>query len=424
MRRKNSQFSRSFSVLLIRVGGAALQLILVALAVALFPVHDVGQNAILWSAAIMARVGGTLGLDLYILRELPSLWEDSQAEFGLRSKGILQSLLWVLIPVTILLFAGGIWLDSIGSLDIQMAYAIPLVVFASALQRLWSCQLRARGQLMLGQTLDAIVLPSAAIGFLIASHTWAPHLFIAGQCASIVLLSAVMSALLRSDFRQKGKQKRLTRRDWKQVVPLGAGSGLSVLSSRAPIMFVGAASITQAASYEIGQRIHSAATLASASATAVLFPRVKGHIKRGDTRQLLRELVSAVFLGVIPALFILIGLLLAGPERTQLLMGPEYAGAWATAIVLAAAACVNSVTGLCHGVLAMAGSGQAFWIIAAVQASITLVYGVFYFDGVSVHMATFALIMEIGRGIVLLVLTRRLLKSISMPMHDMETEKL
>lgn len=422
--RKNNLLSKSFGVLLIRIGGAALQLALVALAVAFFPVNDVGQNAILWSAAIMARVGGTFGLDLYVLRELPTLWEDSQSEFGHRSKGILLSLLRVLLPLVIVLLAVGFWLASLDLFHLEMALALPVVVFASALQRLWSCQLRARGQLMMGQTLDAVILPLTAIIFLFSSHLWAPHLFIAGQAASIVLVTLLMSALLWTDLRRSGRHQQLIARDWKQVIPLGVGSGLSVVASRAPIMFVGAASITQAASFEIGQRIHSAATLASASATAVLFPRVKGHIKQGDARQLLRELLSASVLGLIPALCILIGLVLVGPERTQLLMGPDYAGAWATAVVLAAAACVNSVTGLCHGVLAMSGSGQAFWIIAAIQASITLVYGLFYFDGVAVHMATFVLMMEIVRGTALLLLMSRLLKNIAMPMHKMESEIL
>lgn len=417
---KNSVFSQSFYVLLIRVGGAALQLVLVALAVALFPVEDVGQNAILWSAAIIARVGGTLGLDLYILRELPSVWESSQTDFGQRSKGILLSLLQVLLPLTILFLATGLWLTSLGIFRLEMALTLPIVIFASALQRLWSCQLRARGQLMLGQTLDAIVLPMTAIVFLLAAHLWAPHFLIAGQCISIVLLSVLMSVLLSSDLRRSAKNQRLTGRDWKNVAPLGVGSGLSVIASRAPIMFVGAASITQAASYEIGQRIHSAATLASASATSVLFPRVKGHIKLGDTRQLLRELLSASILGLVPALFILAGLLLIGSEKTEVMLGAEYAGAWATAVVLATAACINSVTGLCHGVLAMAGSGQAFWIIGAVQASITLLYGFFYFDGESVHMAVFVLFMEIGRGIALLGLISRLFLRIGGTAKKME----
>lgn len=421
---RNSIFSQSFYVLLIRVGGAALQLVLVALAVALFPVEDVGQNAILWSAAIIARVGGTLGLDLYILRELPSVWESSQTEFGKRSKGILLSLLQVLLPLITFFLAAGLWLASLGLFRLEMALALPLVVFASALQRLWSCQLRARGQLMLGQTLDAVVLPITAITFLLAAHFWAPHLFIASQCISIALLTLLMSVFLSSDLRRSGKDHRLTGRDWKSIAPLGVGSGLSVIASRAPIMFVGAASITQAASYEIGQRIHSAATLASASATSVLFPRVKGHITKGDARQLLRELLSASVLGLVPALFILAGLLLVGSEKTEELLGAEYAGAWATAVVLTAAACVNSVTGLCHGVLAMAGSGQAFWIIGAVQASFTLLYGFFYFDGESVHMATFVLFMEIGRGITLLGLISLLFLRISGSFKEMERKSI
>lgn len=418
--RKNSIFSQSFNVLLIRVGGAALQLVLVALAVALFPVEDVGQNAILWSTAIIARVGGTLGLDLYILRELPSVWESSKTEFGQRSKGILLSLSQVLLPLSILFLGTGLWLTSLGLFRLEMALVLPIVVFASALQRLWSCQLRARGQLMLGQTLDAIVLPMTAIIFLFAAYSWAPHFFIASQCISVVLLSLIMSVLLSSDLRRSGKHHKLTGRDWKSVAPLGVGSGLSVIASRAPIMFVGAASITQAASYEIGQRIHSAATLASASATSVLFPRVKGHITKGNARQLLRELLSASVLGLVPALFILAGLLLVGSEKTEQLLGSEYAGAWATAVILATAACVNAVTGLCHGVLAMAGSGQAFWIIGAIQASITLLYGFLYFDGDSVHMAVFVLFMEIGRGIALLGLISLLFLRISGSFREME----
>lgn len=410
---QNRIYSRGIGVLAIRISGAALQLLLVALAVALFPIGDVGNNAILWSSAIISRVGGTLGLDLYLLRELPSLWAESRRDFGLRCKGLLVSLISVLAPLILFLACGLIWLVQNGSFSRDLAIAIPVVVVASALQRLWSCQLRARGQLMLGQMLDAVALPFCAVLALLASHTWAPSLFLAGQAAAIIAISLLMFGLLLSDWRQPGKFRILTTREWKEVVPLGAGSALSVLASRAPILFVGASSVSQAASYEIGQRINSAATLASASATAVLFPRVKGIIGKRATRQLFQELVSSAVLGLVPALVILLGLLVVGSNRAETLMGPEYAGAWLTAVVLTAAACVSAVTGLCHGVLAMAGSGRAFWVIAAIQASVTFAYGIFFFDGEAIHMAMFALCAEFGRGILLIVLMRQLFTKIA-----------
>ncbi|MCC9198017.1 hypothetical protein QNO08_04730 [Arthrobacter sp. zg-Y820] len=409
--RLNSVFTRGIGVLIVRVSGAALQLVLVALAVALFPIGDVGQNAILWSAAVIARVGGTLGLDLYILRELPSLWDKSQPEFGLRCKSIVLSLVKILLPLILVALSGGLWLAHFEKLERDLAIALPVVLLASAVQRLWSCQLRARGQLMLGQTLDAIALPLLAIVFLLTTWAWAPHLFIVGQCTSIVMISIVMFFILRRDWRHPGKLRTLTSKEWKDVAPLGVGSGLSVLASRAPIMFVGASSISQAASFEIGQRVHSAATLASASATAVLFPRVKGLIDRGQTKQLLRELASSAVLGLIPALLILAGLLVIGADRADSLLGNEYSGAWATAVILSIAACINAITGLCHGVLAMANSTRSFWMIAATQAAITFVYGIFFFDGQAEHMAIFVLSAELARGIVLAIITSRLFRT-------------
>lgn len=406
-------FSRGIVVLAVRISGAGLQLVLVALAVALFPIHDVGLNAILWSTAVIARVGGTLGLDLYTLRELPSLWENSRIEFGVRCRGLLLSLMTVLAPLVVTILLGCLWLVGRGTFDRDLALAVPIVLLASAMHRLWSCQLRARGQLILSQTLDAVVLPLIAIALLVASSFWAPSLFIAGQCMAIVLVPLIMLGLLMRELRQPGKTSPLSFSEWKQVIPLGAGSALSVLASRTPILFVGAASAPQAASYEIGQRIHSAATLASSSATAVLFPRVKGLIARHDTKQLMRELSSSSILGLIPALFILGCLIVLGENRTEALIGPEYSGAWATAVVLSIAACLTAVTGLCHGVLAMAGASRTFWIIAAIQASITFAYGVFFFDGEALHMAIFALVAEMFRGAILAILTKRLLTMVA-----------
>lgn len=411
--RQNSIFSRGVGVLAIRISGAALQLALVAMAVALFPITDVGHNAILWSTAVIARVGGTFGIDLYLLRELPSLWNRSQSEFALRCKGLMASLLKVLIPILIVAIVGIIWLFHLDKIDRDLAFALPIVALSSSLQRLWSCQLRARGQLMVGQLFDAVALPLVAIIFLTISSIWAPHLFIAGQCAAIILVSLVMFGLLRRDWKQPGRPQLLSIRDWKDIVPLGVGSALSVLASRGPILFVGASSVAQAASYEIGQRIHSAATLASASATAVLFPRVKGLINTGQTKQLWRELASSAVLGLVPALLILAGLLLVGGNRTEALMGPEYGGAWLTAVILSGAACINAVTGLCHGVLAMAGSSRAFWVIAAIQAAATFIYGVLFFDGTASHMALFVLGAELCRGALLTILTRRLITRVA-----------
>lgn len=403
----------SMSVLALRILGAALQLLLLALGVIFFPIDDVGRNGMLWTCAVLARVGGTLGLDLYTLREMPEVWRKKELRtFYERCRGMTRSLGVVMLVASTLICLGFLMLAMHNLFDWKLAFCIPVVLLSSSMQRLFSCQIRARGQIVASQAFDALVIPATAIVMLLLALLWEPDFFIYGQVAAIVA-STLMTRILWRCPEKNLTSKWLTRHEWRTILPLGMGSALSVASSRAPLLFVGAGSISQAAIYDVGQRIHSSATLASTSASAVLLPRVKTLLVAGDRPLFIKQLGITSATGLIPAVVILCALLLLGPDRMGEVLGPEYNQAWPVSVVLVVSACVTALAGLCHGVLAMAGRTRAFASIALIQLIAVITYGLFFSRGDAISMATFVAVVEIVRATVLVammvILSRQLL---------------
>ena len=88
-----SAAKQSILVLGIRVGGAVLQMLLVATVALRFSVTEVGLNGILWAVALVARMACPLGLDVMGLRSQSPLWaeghNDQAAALARRYSGAL-----------------------------------------------------------------------------------------------------------------------------------------------------------------------------------------------------------------------------------------------------------------------------------------------------------------------------------------------
>jgi O-antigen/teichoic acid export membrane protein len=254
--------------------------------------------------------------------------------------------------------------------------------------------------------------PMLAILMLCVSARMDYSSLLPGQALAMVVGAACTWRLLARG-QDRSERYRMDRSTWRLIVPLGVGTGLSVLASRLPMLFVGGHSALQAAHYDIGQRVHSAATLASQSAATVFLPRVRRLAVERRTRQLAWELIMSTAIGLAPALAITLGLLLVGPERTEEMLGPEYAGTWTVAVLLSVAAVLNTGTGLCHGLLAMTGNSRSFLVIAMVQCIVVIGYGLFVFTGSAVEMAQFFIGAELFRGLLLLALVVGVFRSLS-----------
>lgn len=402
----------SLSVLAVRVGGAALQLVLVGLAVMFFPIREVGYNGILWTTAVIARGVGPLGTDLYALREMPALWESKErAQFFAMCRGMSVDLFKLLVfPTAVLGVALAAAVDA-DRVPWDLAVALPVAVVCSAAQRLWSTQIRCQERIVLSQIVEGVLMPLLAILLMLVSAMAAPSTFILGQALAMVV-GAWLSWALLVRGQDRSSRFRMDGATWRTVVPLGVGSGLSVLASRLPILFVGLHSAVQAAHYDIGQRVHSAATLSSQAAAAVFLPRVRQLTLASRIRQMARELVTASALGAVPAALVVIGLWAVGPQRIEAALGPEYAGTWEIGMLLGFAALVNASTGLCHGLLAMTGHSRTFMVIAALQCVLVVGFAAL-FSGSAVDMAWFVVAAELARSVVLVALAVHVFKSLS-----------
>ena len=76
--RQRAAALQSALVMSIRIGGAALQMLLVAVVALRFPVEMVGLNGVMWAVALVARAAGTFGLDTSGMRSQSPLWAEGR----------------------------------------------------------------------------------------------------------------------------------------------------------------------------------------------------------------------------------------------------------------------------------------------------------------------------------------------------------
>lgn len=403
-----SLVNSSLIVLFVRILGASLQVVLVAVAVAYFPIELVGANAVLWSCAIVARVSGTLGLDLFVLRELPVLWTTDRDRFR-RTCGIINRSLGAVLVGIYCLLASFLFLSLRGDSFLELAVVVPVVMFVSSFHRLWSVEIRARGSIIFSQVLDTIFAPTLAIAAMLVSAAISPDLLLVGQMIALSCAALVVRIFVQVPAQARGGF--LSWGQWKGILPLGVGTLFSVVASRGPLLVVSYVSVSQAAIYDVGQRFHSAATLASTSASSVFLPRVNEHVVNRRSATLTRELISTSIIGAVPAGLIVAGLFAIGPYRFEDLLGVEYAGAWRTTVLLTSAGLVTALFGICHGFLAMVNRAKSFVAIAAVQAAAVIILGALLLPSAS-EMALILLLLEVCRGIVLCIMVTRFVRRI------------
>lgn len=391
----------SFIITVVRLAGAFFQILLVALAVWQFPVDTVGQNAILWSTAVLGRVGGALGFDLFSLRELPAQTSEQKPDYlKARSINKTHAYIWVLIGV--LTYIAFLILSDVS----MIMWLLPIAFISSSMHRLYSCQLRAFGSIYKSQILDSLLVPTLAIIFLLFSMICNKDYFLVGQTLAMAI--GAFSVWMSLKLPREGKAPLLKMSDVVSSLPLGLGAMLSVVASRSPIFILGSHSIGQVAVLDIGQRVHSAASIAAASASNILLPRVRQLHNSSDFGTLRSQIRLGSLTGAIPGLVIALVLILLGPDNVAMVLGDEYAGAWAVTILMSLAACVSAIGGISHGVLAMMGKNRLFTLVAFVHAVLTISM-TWIFATTATTAAVVILALEVVRCMILIIISHKIL---------------
>ncbi|ROZ62211.1 hypothetical protein EDL96_11020 [Kocuria soli] len=367
--RTGSAHLQSLTVLGIRIGGAALQMALVAVVALRFPVEDVGLNGLLWSIALVARMAGSFGVDLSGMREQAPLWaanDGRRARLLARRDARTIAVLWGFVGIAVALVAGlGEFLGYPG----RWLIAFWMVAAASAFGRLFMVQRIAKQQPVAGQFMESVALPFFGLVAALAASYTDPGLLIPGQVVAFVLMALILWWLSpapgRSLAQYRAEGIEIPRTPWKVALPLGLGATLTALCVRGPMFVLSSRSLAVAGTYDVAQRIQSAGAMGTSAVSTVFGPRIAVAVRE---RPKLRRLVieAAVASAVMPAL-LLVFLLVVGEHSLVSLLGAEYSGTWGAAVVLVISTLINATTSATSNVLMLGGYERWFMRISGVQ---------------------------------------------------------
>ncbi|MDN5632312.1 hypothetical protein [Kocuria sp.] len=406
-----SAAAQSAVVLGIRVGGAVLQMLLVGAVALRFSVEDVGLNGVLWSVALVARMAGTVGVDVIGLRTASPLWTGGQARAAravARRDLRAVSTLWGWGLAALALACAGM---ALARRPWELLLALGVVAAASAFERLFVVQRQARGWPVLGQFLESVALPGLGLLGALLAAAFAPDLLVLSQVAAFVLVAVALwfaspagplvpggqlqrpraprhrvTARHRSEGTTAfGAVRRPARRaassglpdvdccrspeigpvPWRAALTVGAGNALTALCVRGPMFVLGGHSLATAGVYEVAQKVQSGGAMGTSAVATVFSSRIATTLR--DLRGLARLLAQAAASSLVLPVGLLAFLFVVGQDGLVRLLGTDYQGAWTAATVLVAATVVNAVTSAFSTVLMLGGRERVFTVISALQ---------------------------------------------------------
>ncbi|PBB07394.1 hypothetical protein CKW39_13630 [Kocuria sp. WRN011] len=431
-----SAAKQSILVLGIRVGGAVLQMLLVATVALRFSVTEVGLNGILWAVALVARMAGPLGLDVMGLRSQSPLWAEGRnaqaVTLARRYSGALVRVWGIAFGIAAVACAAmalgggpGAWFLSLG-----------IVAVTSAFMQLYVAQRQARNWPLLGQFMESIVLPALGLVGALVTSVLAPDWLIASQVMAFVLVTLILYAASPSVQEGRARRRRaassasdvpFTGRHaravpepgpiyvprhasraphaddvahapipWRPALTVGAGNALTSLCVRGPMFVIGGQSLAAAGVYEVAQKIQSGGAMGTSAVATVFAPRIAVELRKPAA--LIKLLVQAGGSSLVVPLGLLAFLFVVGSDGLVAVLGDEYQGAWAASVVLVVSTVINAITSAMSNVMMLGGRERMFAAIAAVQ--MLLVVGGALVSGAdtAVTMAMWVLIGEAFRS--------------------------
>ncbi|MCT1956603.1 hypothetical protein [Kocuria rhizophila] len=392
---RRSAAAQSAVVLGIRVAGAVLQMLLVGAVALQFSVEAVGLNGVLWSVALVARMAGTVGVDIMGLRAASPLWSVGrvrEARAVARRDLRAVRILWSCALAALVLVCAGL---ALADRPWVLLLALGVVAAASAFERLFVVQRQARGWPVLGQFLESVALPALGLLGVLLAGAFAPHLLVLSQVAAFVLIALTLWVVSPAGPLAPGARRRRGGRPrdrtgrvpgavpgprsrepevepvpWRAAVTVGAGGALTALCVRGPMFVLGGNSLATAGVYEVAQKIQSGGAMGTSAVATVFSSRTAVALR--DRRTLVRLLTEAAASSLVLPVGLLAFLLAVGPDGLVNLLGTSYQGAWTAATVLVVATVVNAVTSAFTNVLVLGGRERLFTMIAAGQVVVVV----------------------------------------------------
>lgn len=405
---------QSLVVLGIRVGGAVLQMLLVATVALRFSVTDVGLNGILWAVALVARMAGPLGLDVMGLRTQSPLWAEGRDSAAVAHARRYTGALARVWAVALLVFAGACVAVAVSGGPWGWVLALGIVATTSAFQRMFVMQRQARSWPLLGQFMESIALPALGLLGALLTSVFAPEWLIASQVVAFTVVMLVMWAV--SPPMQDGRARRRAasayvprhakpatgpdaadeRIPWHPALTVGAGNALTSLCVRGPMFVIGGQSIAAAGVYEVAQKIQSGGAMGTSAVATVFASRIAVALRQPAA--LIKLLIQAGGSSLVVPVGLLLFLFVVGSDGLVRVLGDEYRGAWGAAVVLVVSTLINAITSAMSNVMMLGGRERMFAVIAAVQMVVVVGGALVSGADSAVTMALWVLAGEVFRS--------------------------
>lgn len=386
----------------IRIVGVILLLVQVALVAYLQDLNMVGLNGILWSAAVIFRVAGPLGVDVMAMKEANN--PDANSAIGYVSGLVARDTIGLLkVWTPALAVVLGVWCAAT-SFGADSGLLIPVLAFscfASLFHRLWFMSLVARHRPFVGQLLESIFLPVLAIIAVLLVPSDDQTTFLLGQAASIIAVAAILGVIALNFPREV--RVNTPRINWRGALTVALGASLTALAVRSPIFFVGHASVRMAGEYDIAQRFQSAGSIGVSAVSTAIMPKLSETIQRGHRKTLSQLLATGSAVSASIPIVLLTLLLLAGGETVGRLLGPEFEPLWMPTIILTTASVLNALTSSVSNALSLGGSQKWFAWISGLQLSFIAAVAFLLQQPRTDEMAFIVLASELLRSVLLVV---------------------
>jgi O-antigen/teichoic acid export membrane protein len=393
------------SVTGIRMTGAVLQFVVLALYARRYDMAAVGHFAVLNAIWTFSRQVLPLGTDVIVLRDLPGYIADRRVSVGLR---YVRENEWSVVRRAFAVVGVGalvllVW-PVVRAVDVPLGLLI-LGVPVYAVQAVYAAELRASGQQVLGQIPESVVLPGVQL--LLLMPVWqlrSPSLALG---VAAVVASTFLFVLVRLRRRRWALPAGDEDRSPLEFTDARAASRRVAISQianavalRSPVVLVSVIAGAEAAAiFEFAQRGLLVSALLVSAVGVVVSPVFAETHRLGTRTDLERVWAAASLMAGLPTLAVLMGAALM-PSSTFERLLPGYSAALTPLVLLLIAGALNALLGTASNLLHMTGGearvawANACQALVAVGAGFALIpsFGV---DGAAVAWLAATLAREI-----------------------------
>ena len=374
--------SSFFSVFLMRITGMALQIGWFMLLVRLLPVEQVGIYSIIYTLWFLARVLGTFGADIALIRYTPELAsQDKHNELvglhkHIRSKLLLKhGLLHSTVIATLLA------LNHLGISKIPHEYLIygSLGVLLYTFNGLQSAKLLSKQQQIQAHFPESIILSTLLIvgGFALkgTEHATLPIILMMqlGICVLVYIIYSYFCVKTYAEKPSTPTQDTITQ-FYGSARKLFGTLCLNNINTRMPLLFIPVLSnVAAAAYYETANRISSMLSLMQWCTSFVVAPMISSAHANNEKKIEQDILVLSCWLVFIPAFIMFLAIVIFGHSIINVVAGFEYHAAYAPMVLLAFAYLVNATSGPTNHIYMLTGHEAISFKISLMETVLTLI---------------------------------------------------